>query len=183
MVLTKVLEDATISIMKNMKMESLDMLKKEEIKKIEKTIGYTFRDVTLLNQAFTRASYRDENFEERDNEVLEFFGDAILSYVVCTILLDRCTGRDNNGLFSYMQESDFINMRDSRTNHAYLAKKMKALSLGQYLIAGSAEEKAQIAEDESALANLAESLVSAVYIDCDHDIETVRMITSYLFGL
>ncbi|MBQ9748626.1 MAG: hypothetical protein IJV98_07570 [Clostridia bacterium] len=163
--------------------ESFDMLTKEEIKKIEKTIGYTFRDVTLLNQAFTRSSYTSENFESRDNEVLQFFGDAILSYVVCTILLDRCTGRDNDGLFSYMQESDFINMRDSRTNHAYLAKKMKALQLSQYLISGSGEEKDEFAESEEALANLAESLISAVYIDSDRDIETVRMIGCYLFGL
>ncbi len=159
------------------------MLKKEEIKRIEKTIGYTFRDTTLLNQAFTRASYVNENFEARDNEVLEFFGDAILSYVVCTILLDRCTGRDNNGLFSYMQEKDFTNMRSSCTNNAYLAKKMRALGLGQYLIVGNGEERADVQESESALANLAESLVAAVYLDCERDIETVRMIASYLFGL
>ena len=65
------------------------MLNKEEIKKIEKKIGYTFRDEALLCQAFTRASYHREHPEARDNEVLEFFGDMVLSFVVCNILLDR----------------------------------------------------------------------------------------------
>lgn len=159
------------------------MLKKDEIKKIEKTIGYTFHDETLLTQAFTRASHKKDDFEARDNEALEFFGDAILSYVVCTFLLERCTGRDNNGLFSYMQEKDFITMRDSRTNHPYLAKKMQSLNLGQYLIVGGDEKKEEIAQNEAALANLAESLISAVYIDSGNDIETVRMTAAYLFGL
>ncbi len=162
------------------------MLKREEIKKIEKiekTIGYTFRDKTLLKQALTRASYTDENFEAKNNEVLEFFGEAILSYVVSTILLDRCTGRDDNGLFSYMSEKDFISMRSGCTNNAYLAKKMRALNLGQYLLVGGDEESAELRESDEALAGLAESIVSAVYLDCERDLETVRAIASYLFGL
>ncbi len=159
------------------------MLKKDEIKKIEKTIGYTFRDEALLKQAFTRASYHNEHPEARDNEVLEFFGDMVLSYIVCSILMDRYTFRDDNGLVSYLQEAAFTKMRSNCTNNAYLAEKMRALDLGEYLIMGKGDEKNNMDEEKPALSNLFESLVAAIYLDCDKDMETLRPIVTRLLAL
>ena len=50
-------------------------------KKIEQKIGYTFKNKKLLEQAFTRSSYTEENGGE-NNEVLELWGDGIAKVVV-----------------------------------------------------------------------------------------------------
>lgn len=49
---------------------------------IETTLGYTFCDKSLLRQAFTRASFCNENnYRQKEpfqsNEVLEFFGEVL----------------------------------------------------------------------------------------------------------
>ena len=66
------------------------------IKEIEKKINYTFRDKSLLIQAFTRTSYCNEinqtvNVKYHSNEVLEFFGDGVLSLSIISFLLKKCT--------------------------------------------------------------------------------------------
>lgn len=58
------------------------MLSENQIKVIEETINYNFKNKFLLNQAFTRKSYSKENPEFADNEVLEFYGDKILSFIL-----------------------------------------------------------------------------------------------------
>jgi len=68
------------------------------IPEIEGRIGYTFRDKSLLRQAFTRASFCNEanRFEKigyQSNEVLEFFGDSVLSAVIVTSLIKTKTER------------------------------------------------------------------------------------------
>ena len=69
----------------------------ENIGKIEKTIGYAFRDKSLLRQAFTRSSFCNEKStkerEYQSNEVLEFFGDSVLSCAIIGLLLGGYTKR------------------------------------------------------------------------------------------
>ena len=47
------------------------------ISEAEKAIGYTFKDKSLLKRALTLASASEDN-----NQLLEFFGDAILEFIV-----------------------------------------------------------------------------------------------------
>lgn len=159
------------------------MLNKVEMQKIEKILGYTFEDKALLTQAFTRASYRNEHPEARDNEVLEFFGDMVLSYVVSSILLERYTFRDDNGLVSYMQEDAFTKMRSNCTNNEYLASKIRALGIQDYLIMGKGDEKNDMDEGDPACSNLFESLAAAVYLDSEKNMELTKAIVTKLLGL
>jgi ribonuclease-3 len=58
---------------------------------LQKKIGYKFKDEKILIQSVTHRSYAHENlghlpFTQRDNERLEFFGDAVISFVVANIL-------------------------------------------------------------------------------------------------
>ena len=55
----------------------------------EELIGYTFKDKMLLRKCFTHSSYAHENGEQ-DNELLEFFGDAIIQFVVTEYLATNC---------------------------------------------------------------------------------------------
>ena len=67
---------------------------------LEETIGYTFRNRELYNQAVTHSSCFNEKREARrsDNEKLEFLGDAILNTVISIILYKRFRGRDEGFL-------------------------------------------------------------------------------------
>ena len=158
------------------------MLNKEEITKIEKKIGYTFKDKALLKQAFTRSSYRNEHPDARVNEVLEFFGDMVLSYVVSSILLDRYTFRDDSGLVSYMQEDAFTKMRSNCTSNDYIAEKIRTLGIQDYLIMGNGDEKLGMDESDSACSNLFESLAAAVYLDSDQNLDITRAFVTKLLG-
>ena len=70
---------------------------KDNIEKIERIIKYTFKDKSLLMQAFTRESFCNEKRREKcaysSNEVLEFFGDAVLSASIVSIFLTKKTER------------------------------------------------------------------------------------------
>lgn len=55
---------------------------------VQNQIGYEFSNSDLLQQAFIRRSYANENGGQ-DNEVLEFIGDKVLDYVVVKILCSR----------------------------------------------------------------------------------------------
>ena len=56
--------------------------------KIEKTIGYEFKNKDLLQQAFVRKSYSEEHGGQ-NNEVLEFIGDKALDFAVVRIMMER----------------------------------------------------------------------------------------------
>ena len=52
-----------------------------DIDGIESKIGYSFKDKMLLRQCFTHSSYAHEHGAE-DNELLEFFGDAVIEFIL-----------------------------------------------------------------------------------------------------
>ena len=54
---------------------------------IQSRIGYEFRNLDLLQQAFVRRSYAQEEGGE-DNEILEFIGDKVLDMSIVRILTE-----------------------------------------------------------------------------------------------
>lgn len=57
------------------------MLEQQSIKEIEEIIGYTYKDKTLLETAFTHSSFANIK-NTASNERLEFFGDTLLSTII-----------------------------------------------------------------------------------------------------
>ena len=59
------------------------MKQMKDLKELEKKIGYTFRNKALFRQALTHSSYANEHKHEglKDNERLEFLGDAVLEII------------------------------------------------------------------------------------------------------
>lgn len=57
-------------------------------KMVQGQIGYDFKNLDLLQQAFTRRSYTAENGGE-NNEVLEFIGDKALDFMVVKLLIQK----------------------------------------------------------------------------------------------
>jgi hypothetical protein len=62
-------------------------MSKEDLTQIQIKLDYQFKNVDLLDQAFTRKSYSEENGGS-NNEVLEFFGDKALDLIVVKYLSD-----------------------------------------------------------------------------------------------
>ena len=148
------------------------------VREIEKKIGYTFKDKSLLIQAFTRTSYCNEinptvNTKYHSNEVLEFFGDGVLSLSIISFLLKECTERYEHGIRTELGEGDFSNIKSKLSDKQNLSKSMKALGLEKYLLMGEGDYKLGIQNEPSVMEDLFESIVGAIFIDSDMSIGAV----------
>ena len=118
----------------------------DSIPEIEKKIGYTFRDKSLLKQAFTRGSFCNEINKRKcenykSNEVLEFFGDSVLSAAIVTALIKQKTERYPHGINTELNEGDFSNIRSKLADKKNLSDNISRLGLEEYLIMGEGDKK------------------------------------------
>ncbi len=154
----------------------------KNISEIEKKIGYTFKDKSLLTQAFTRSSYCNEHRgagrEYISNEVLEFFGDSVLSTAIITMMLKEKTERYEHGIYTGLDEGDFSNIRSKLSDKRNLSKSMAALGLQKHLRMGEGDAKLGIENEPSVMEDLFESIIGAVYIDCGMDMARVIPVVS-----
>ena len=161
---------------------------KKNIPEIEKKIHYTFKDKGLLIQAFTRSSYCNEHRvagkkEFISNEVLEFFGDSVLSTAIISMMLKEKTERYAHGIYTQLKEGDFSNIRSKLSDKRNLSKSMEMLGLQKYLLVGDGDEKLGIKNEPSVMEDLFESIIGAVYIDCGMDMERVIKLVSEMLDV
>lgn len=71
------------------------MTDKTKLTLIQKTIGYQFNNENLLRQAFTRKSFASIN-KQKNNEVLEFYGDRVMNFIVIKEFYNKYGSIDNN---------------------------------------------------------------------------------------
>lgn len=135
-------------------------------------LGYPFRDPEILEEAFRHASYVNEKAVPglKDNERLEFLGDAVLDLAVSHILME---------LFQEAKEGELSKSRASVVNEKELSQVARALGLGEYLLLGRGEEMGGGREKTSILADTLEALIGAVYLDAG--LETTREVIRGLF--
>ncbi len=122
---------------------------------IEERLGYEFRTRDLLETALTHRSLAAAA-GARNNEKLEFLGDAVLELAVSDVLMQH---------FPQLQEGDLSKLRASLVNARILADKARALGLGALLRLGKGEEKSGGRNKESILAAAYEALMGAIYLD------------------
>jgi ribonuclease-3 len=136
---------------------------------LEAAIGFQFRNRDLLIRALTHASHRGESGQERvpqaDNEQLEFLGDAVLGLIVSEYVIRMCPDFD---------EGRLSNVKSRLVNRAHLANVARNLRIGEHMVMGKAEDRSGGREKASLLANAAEALLAAVYLD--GGLEPVRRI-------
>lgn len=158
----------------------------ESIKEIEAKIGYTFKDKGLLAQAFTRTSFCNEHRAPggeayQSNEVLEFFGDSILSSAIVTLFIKEYTERYAYGVRTRLAEGDFTVIRSKLSDKKNLSDTVTKLQLAKYLRMGGGDEKLGIADEPSVKEDLFESIIGAVYIDSGFDMaRTISVVASML---
>jgi ribonuclease-3 len=125
----------------------------------EKTLGYTFKNKSLLKQAFIHRSYINENPKVglHHNERLEFLGDAVLELVVTDFLYEKFPESDEGDLTAY---------RSALVNAVTLGQIAKKLEMNNFLFLSKGESK----DIESKarlfiLADTYEAVVGALYMD------------------
>jgi ribonuclease-3 len=122
---------------------------------IEERLGYDFRDHELLDTALTHRSFSATR-NARNNEKLEFLGDAVLELAVSDLLMKHSPQH---------HEGELSKLRASLVNARILAEKASALGLGESLKLGKGEEKSGGRSKESILAAGFEALIGAIYLD------------------
>ena len=164
------------------------MTEKINVNEIEKKIGYKFRDKSLLLQALTRTSFVNEhkgrtNTPYQSNEVLEFFGDSILSASIVTLFIKEFSLRYEHGVRTKLGEGDFTVIRSRLTDKKNLSKRALELGLGEYLRMGEGDAKLGIKNEPSVLEDVFESIIGAVYIDSDMNLEVVNRVVAGMLDI
>jgi ribonuclease III len=129
-----------------------------ESKTLEERLGYAFEHPELLEEALRHASYTHEQEELslRDNERLEFLGDAVLDLAISHLLME---------LFKSAQEGDLSKYRAAVVNEKMLSQVAGDMGLGEFLLLGRGEDMGGGREKTSILADSMEALLGAVYLD------------------
>ncbi|MBO7169648.1 MAG: ribonuclease III, partial [Clostridia bacterium] len=135
-------------------------MQQEDLSLLEKRLGYTFRDLSLLREALTHSSYANEQRAKNHtvvcNERLEFLGDAVLASIVSEYLF--CEYPD-------LPEGELTQRRKAVVQSVALASYSRQLGVGDFLFLGNGEEKGGGRERQSTLENTFEALVAAIYLD------------------
>ncbi len=133
----------------------------DPVRRLEKAVRHRFRDRDLALAALTHPSHRHEKEQEQhnDNQRLEFLGDAVIGLMAAEHLFEHGDG---------MKEGDMTKFRSAITNRGGLAKVGKEWGLGELLRMGRGEASTGGAAKESNLADAAEAVIGAVYLDGGH---------------
>ena len=126
----------------------------------KKTLGYSFKDSSLLDLALTHRSHSKDN-----NERLEFLGDAVLDLILSDTLYRE---------YSLMDEGNLSRMRASIVNEKSLSLVASQLLINEYLILGQGEMTSGGSQRDSILANTLEAILGAIFVDGGyHSVETI----------
>jgi len=130
---------------------------------LEQQLGYRFSRPEWLERALTHASAIPElrnggrsDAAVRDNEQLEFLGDAVLAMLASEYLL---------ATFPAWSEGQLSKSRARLVNARSLEAAARRLRLGEYLQLGRGEEKSGGREKGALLANAFEAVIAAIYLD------------------
>lgn len=153
------------------------MLTLEAIKEIESKIGYVFKSKALLSQAFSRSSYAEETRMKGgkglSNEQLEFYGDAVLNYVIVDSLSFEHTIVDEDGNVHTRTQEELTNFRSYWTDKTMLSARMEVLGLSKYLLLSKGDMVQGVDKNKSAKEDLFEALIGAVWFDCNKNFKIV----------
>ena len=133
---------------------------------LQRSIGYQFSDLGLLQQALTHKSHSKTN-----NERLEFVGDAVLGYLVGSMLYRN---------YPHVQEDALSLMRAQLVRGKTLAQVAMRLNLPDYLQLGSGELRSGGRQRASILADALEAVIGAVHED--GGIEQAQQLVQKLFA-
>lgn len=142
----------------------------QELETLETAIKHKFRDRSLLQLALTHSSLAHElqtrnatdldlkstSAHLRDNEQLEFLGDAVLGFVTSRLLFEK---------FPHFQEGQLSKLRAHLVSARYLIKVARQLQIGDFLYLGRGEERSGGRGKPALLVDALEATIAAIYLD------------------
>ena len=133
-------------------------MKERQLRELQETIGYEFKDRALLKQALTHSSYANEHKMDHShcNERLEFLGDAVLELVTSEFLYQK---------YPALPEGELTKTRASIVCEPTLAACAGDIRLGERLYLGKGEEATGGRLRNSVVSDAFEALIGAVYLD------------------
>lgn len=125
------------------------------MEKLEKNIGYEFKNKELLKKALTHTSYAYEHGIE-SNEKLEFLGDSILEFISSIYLFKN---------YSNLKEGEMTKVRATVVCEKSLYKVAKKHNFSDFLYLGKSERTSGGENRPAILADSVEAVIAAIYLD------------------
>lgn len=128
------------------------------VETLESRIGYTYRNKQYAVNALVHSSFSNEhhNFAAKNNERLEFLGDAILDFVMSLVLYN------NEKQFS---EGEMSKLRALIVCETSLDACAKKIGLGELVMLGKGEEANGGRIRPSILSDAMEAIIGSIYLD------------------
>ena len=126
-----------------------------ELEKLEKELGYTFKDKELINKALTHTSYAYERKIE-SNEKLEYLGDSILEFISSEYLYNN---------YSNLKEGEMTKVRASVVCEQSLYNIAKKHNFSDFLHLGRSERFSGGQVRPAIMADSVEAVIAAIYLD------------------
>ena len=129
----------------------------KELLLFQKENNLKFKDISLLNNAFTHSSYANEAKDPKiiDNERLEFLGDSVLSLTISKWLYENMNAN----------EGECTRVRSFVVSEDALSKVAAKLKLDRYILMGKGEEQTGGRHKKAILADCTEAVFAAIFID------------------
>jgi ribonuclease III len=156
-----------------------DPVSSPSLQDLEALLGYSFKDQALLAQALTHRSFVNEHEGEslRNNESLEFLGDAVLGFVISSRIFQ---------LYPELTEGELSKIKAYLVSAANLVLFAEGIHLGDFIRLSRGEEKTGGRTKRAIVVDAYEAIIGAMYMD--GGVEAVsdfvgRQINGFLNGL
>ena len=132
-----------------------------KLQRAEEVLGYSFSNKQLILSAITHPSATEGRAVKYSYERLEFLGDSILGAIVADVAFER---------FHELDEGGLTRIKVALVSGASLSDVASGLGFADIIVFGSSETGTGKRGLHSALENVYESLVGAMYLDGGWDV-------------
>ena len=126
------------------------------VRRAEKMLGYEFSDKSMLESALTHPSAAMHTATTFNYERLEFLGDSVLGFIVADEVFER---------FDDLEEGGLTRVKVSLVSGSSLSRVAEDIGIAGLIIFGESEAGTHGRGLHSALENVYEALVAALYLD------------------
>ncbi len=125
---------------------------------LEDLLGYSFKNQDLLAQALTHRSFVNEHEGEnlRNNESLEFLGDAVLGFVISARIFQH---------YPELTEGELSKIKAYLVSAANLVRFAEGIHLGDFVRLSRGEEKTGGRTKRAIVVDAYEAIIGAMYLD------------------
>jgi ribonuclease-3 len=127
----------------------------DQVSKLEEAIGYIFKKKDIVIEAITHPSCHIE-ITKKNNERLEFLGDAVLNLIIAEILYEK---------YNDSMEDKLSSMRAKLISCDAICLVAGELGIKEFIMLSQGEEKNGGRNNPRNIENATEAIIGALYID------------------